>query len=209
MLNITFANMEIAVKGILLGITISFMIGPIFFGLVDITISKGWRSGLAYILGVILSDVILISLLNEIFNHVDFNDFKIYIGIVGGIVLLVFGSITFFSKLSLVSIDIKSIKTIMGAYLKGVSINILNPFVILWWIALHTSISALNYTSKEKFIYYFCILFVVFLFDLVKMRFAYYIKNKLSIDKLLIVKKVAGIALFIFGLVLIFKTTLL
>ena len=52
--------MEPLLKGILAGITISLMVGPIFLALADITMSKGWRSGLAYVFGVIVSDIILI-----------------------------------------------------------------------------------------------------------------------------------------------------
>ena len=46
---------------------------------------------------------------------------------------------------------------------------------------------------------------MVFLFDLLKIRFSYYLKQKLTFDKLLIVKKVVGVCLFIFGVVMIVK----
>jgi len=197
--------MEAALKGLLLGTTISFMIGPIFFGLVDITISKGWRCGLGYIFGVIVSDVVLIFLVDRIFSKVDFVEYQFYIGVVGGIVLLVFGMITFLSKVSVKGIDVKDIKTILQAFAKGITINVLNPFVILWWIGLYSTTSSSNYTSKDKFLYYFSFLLMVFLFDLLKMRFAYFIKYKLSIEKIAIVKKFAGVALFIFGIVLIVR----
>lgn len=201
--------MEVAVKGLILGVTISFLIGPIFFGLVDITISKGWKSGLAYIMAVIFTDVLFIVAINKLFSQLNFEDYKFYIGLVGGIILMFFGLITFFAKASLKSIDIEDIKTISGAFFKGVVINGLNPFVIIWWIGLYTSTSILGYTFSDKFIYYFCILLMVFLFDLLKMRFAYYLKTRLSIEKIGIVKKVAGVALFLFGIVMITKIAIL
>ena len=58
--------MEPLFKGIISGITISFLIGPIFFALADITISKGWKCGLSYVFGVLLSDVIIIYLVETI-----------------------------------------------------------------------------------------------------------------------------------------------
>lgn len=197
--------MEVALKGIMLGTMISFLVGPIFFGLVDITISKGWRCGLGYILGVIISDVVLIVLVDSIFSTIDFESYQLAIGLVGGTVLLAFGFITFFSKVSNKSIDVKDIKTIMQAFAKGTTINVLNPFVILWWIGLYTTVSSQKYTTADKVLYYSCLLLMVFLFDLLKMRFAYYIKHKLSIDKLVIVKKIAGVALFVFGVALIVR----
>jgi threonine/homoserine/homoserine lactone efflux protein len=195
--------MEVALKGLAIGVTVSFLIGPIFLGLVDITLSKGWKSGLAYILAVIISDIVLIMLVDNIFSRMDFDVYKFYIGFVGGMVLMLFGIATFFSKINLKKSRMEDIKTIGGAFIKGVSINILNPFVILWWIGLYTSTSVLGYTPTDKIVYYSCILLVVFLFDLLKMRFAFYLKYKLSIEKIAVVKKAAGIALFIFGIVML------
>ncbi|HQG37545.1 MAG TPA: hypothetical protein PLK15_00330 [Chitinophagales bacterium] len=60
--------MEPLLKGIIAGITISLMIGPIFLALADITISKGWRSGMAYIAGILITDFIFIYLVETIFS---------------------------------------------------------------------------------------------------------------------------------------------
>ena len=64
--------MEPLIKGIITGITISLMIGPIFLALADITISKGWRSGMAYIAGILVADLVFIYLVETIFNHLSF-----------------------------------------------------------------------------------------------------------------------------------------
>lgn len=197
--------MEPLLKGIISGITISFLIGPIFFALVELTIFKGWRCGLFYVFGVLISDVVLIYAVETILQQFPFEHIKTEIGFFGGILLIIFGVATFITKADIEVANIKKIKTLFQSFLKGVTINVFNPFVTIWWITMYTTISISYIHFSDKFLFYFGILFMVFLFDLLKMRFAYYLKQNLTIDKLLIVKKVAGICLFFFGIIMIVK----
>ena len=103
--------MEPLLKGIISGITISFLIGPIFLALADITITKGWRSGLSYIAGVLISDIVLIYLVETILQQFPFDSIKTQIGIVGGIMLIAFGIVTYFAKATLKAQDVTSVKT--------------------------------------------------------------------------------------------------
>lgn len=198
--------MEPLLKGVLMGITVSLMIGPIFLALADITITKGRYSAFAYILGIIFIDVILIYIIESFFQYLVIADsFKFYVGIIGGALLILFGIATFFSKSEIKAIDVTSIKTLLGAFVKGITINIFNPFVIFWWITMYTTIS-INYTIvANKLLFYFGILFMVFLFDLIKMRFAYYFRTKLNAQSLSIFKRIVGVCLCIFGIAMILK----
>ncbi|MBP8192258.1 MAG: LysE family transporter [Chitinophagales bacterium] len=197
--------MEPLFKGIISGITISFLIGPIFFALADITISKGWKCGLSYVFGVLLSDVIIIYLVETILQQFTFDSIKTEIGLVGGILLIIFGVATFLAKTNIKSLDVTNVKTLVGAFAKGVTINIFNPFVTVWWITMFTTVTIYYVHFSEKFLFYFGILLMVFLFDLLKMRFAYFLKQKLTANNLNKVKKVVGVCLFIFGLMMIVK----
>jgi threonine/homoserine/homoserine lactone efflux protein len=197
--------MEPLLKGIISGITISFLIGPIFLALADITITKGWRSGLSYIAGVLISDIVLIYLVETILQQFPFDSIKTQIGVIGGIMLIVFGLVTYFAKSNLKAQDVTSVKTLFQAFLKGISLNMFNPFVTVWWITMYTTVT-INYdTFTDRFLFYFGILFMVFLFDLLKMRFAYYLKQRLTENNLSVIKKVVGACLFVFGVVMIVK----
>lgn len=197
--------MEPLFKGIISGITISFLIGPIFFALADITISKGWKCGLSYVFGVLLSDVIIIYLVETILQQFTFDSIKTEIGLVGGILLIIFGVATFLPKTNIKSLDVTNVKTLVGAFAKGVTINIFNPFVTVWWITMFTTVTIYYVHFSEKFLFYFGILLMVFLFDLLKMRFAYFLKQKLTANNLNKVKKFVGVCLFVFGLMMIVK----
>lgn len=197
--------MEALLKGIITGVTVSFLVGPIFFALVELTISKGWKSGLFYIFGVLVSDVFLIYAVEKILIKFPFNDIKTQIGLIGGVLLIIFGVVTFYTKASIQSANITNIKTLFQSFLKGVTINVSNPFVTIWWITMYSTISINYVLISDKILFYFGILFMVFLFDLLKMRFAYYLKQNLTIDKLILLKKIVGVCLFIFGLVMIIR----
>ena len=198
--------MEALLKGIISGITVSFLIGPIFFALADLTITKGWRCGLAYVFGVLLSDVVLIYFVETLLQQFPFDDsLKRTIGIVGGALLMLFGVVTYLAKSSIATVDVSSITSLFGAFLKGVSINILNPFVTVWWITMYSTISINFNLVSDKILFYFGILLMVFLFDLVKMRFAYYLKQKLTLHNLYILKKIVGVCLLVFGIAMIAK----
>ena len=197
--------MEPLLKGIISGITISFLIGPIFFALVELTITKGWKSGIAYVFGVLIADVIMIYAVETVLQKIPFESIKNHIGLFGGVVLMLFGWITFFAKTSIQSENIANIKTLSQSFLKGFTINISNPFVTIWWITMYSTVT-INYIAfSDKFQFYFGVLFMVFFFDLIKIRFAYYLKQKLTLDKLSLVKKTAGVLLFVFGVFMIIK----
>ena len=198
--------MEPLLKGILAGITISLMVGPIFLALADITMSKGWHSGLAYVFGVIVSDIILIYCIETLLQQFPFdNELKQKIGLIGGVLLMVFGVVTYLARSNLKAVDVTSVKTIMGAILKGVTINIFNPFVTVWWITMYSTISIQYNSNSDKFLFYFGILWMVFLFDLLKMKFAYYLKQRLTLQNLGYLKKIVGVCLFLFGIGMIVK----
>ena len=77
---------------ILVGFFLSFMIGPVFFMLIQTSIMKGARAALAFDFGVILGDIVFIliayygskSVLEKIKD-----DPRMYF--IGGLILLVYG----------------------------------------------------------------------------------------------------------------------
>ncbi len=86
-------------EGIGLGITLAILTGPAFFALLQTSIRNGYKSGIAFALGVFVSDTTLISLsylgaLNL------FSDPKnnFIIGIIGGTILIMFGIFNIFQK---------------------------------------------------------------------------------------------------------------
>ena len=85
-----------------LGILLSFMIGPVFFVLLETGATKGFRAGLVFDLGVILADVVFLiiayfssyQLLENLSNQPGLYVF-------GGVILLLYGITIYFNRESL------------------------------------------------------------------------------------------------------------
>ena len=83
----------------LIGFFMAFMIGPVFFLLIKTSILKGARAAIVFDLGVVLGDIIFMliayfgsrSLLEEIKD-----DPRLFI--IGGLVMIVYGLITYLNK---------------------------------------------------------------------------------------------------------------
>ena len=92
---------DLVIKGILTGFILSIMIGPVFFLLLETSIRKGVRSALAFDCGVFISDIIYISLAYIFYAEVeDLTTGKNsdLIKLFGGIIFIVFGSVTLLKK---------------------------------------------------------------------------------------------------------------
>ena len=130
-------------EGILLGLFLAFSIGPAFFALINTGISYGFRSGAALAFGIFFSDLFFV-LVTVSLIHFGMSDLltdpksQAFLGVIGGIVLIVYGAFHFVNKNIKVDEENNlSIKT-PKAYLlliKGFLLNMFNPFVWIFWIA--------------------------------------------------------------------------
>ncbi len=92
-----------------IGFILSIMIGPVFFVLLEISITKGFKSALVFDLGVLLSDVfyIVISMFFA-YQLKGIGDVKnnAVLGLIGGIIFIAYGGYyLFFKKTKLTSIN--------------------------------------------------------------------------------------------------------
>jgi threonine/homoserine/homoserine lactone efflux protein len=83
-------------SGIPWGIFLSFMIGPVFFILLETSIIKGFRAALVFDLGVVLGDVVFITIayLGSYRLITSIND-NSALFMFGGIVMLAYGIVSY------------------------------------------------------------------------------------------------------------------
>ena len=86
-------------NAILFGFFLSFMIGPVFFMLIQTSILKGARAAIAFNLGVILGDVAFIVIAyfgsRHLLERIK-DDPRLFF--IGGLILIVYGAITYLDK---------------------------------------------------------------------------------------------------------------
>ncbi|MHB8261036.1 MAG: LysE family translocator [Bacteroidia bacterium] len=201
-------------EGILLGIFVAFSIGPSFFALINTGISHGFKSGAAVAFGILLSDLFFVAITVSLI-HFGMADLisnpkhQTFMGLIGGIVLIVYGVVHFIQKevknQADTEIEIKSPK-MFALIVKGFLLNLFNPFVWIFWMATSTAIS-----SKYEFhilhiiVFFISTLSVVICTDLLKTFVGHSIKEKLNPTILLRIRQVSGSLLIVFGLYLIYK----
>ncbi len=203
-------------EGILLGLTLAlfFGFGPAFFALVQTGIHRGFSKGLILAIGVFLNDLTVVSL-SIVGAHAIMDNMHKHqlLGVAGGIILIIFGMITYRHKIinntDNKAIDIKEPHAIM--YLaKGYLLNIANPFVWLFWPTVVLGVAAPFMDTTTDIILFFAgTLSMVFLSDVTKVFLASRIKKYITDKFLIVINKIAGIGLVVFGIVLIFRSLIL
>ena len=134
-------------EGIILGVTLAFLIGPAFIALLQTSIHRGFIAGIQFAIGIAISDITLIGLSYiGVLQLISSEQNKIIVGIVGGIVLILFGIITFVRKYKMPGTAKIEIKISKGRFFrhfsKGFFINILNPFLLIFWLGVMSFISS-------------------------------------------------------------------
>jgi threonine/homoserine/homoserine lactone efflux protein len=139
-------------QGIILGLTVSISLGPALMALIQTSIKHGIKTGIFLALGIFTSDLIVV--VGAYFGAsqiVTRNDTQIIFGIIGGLVLIIFGLYSLFHKVNLkeqveVVSEIKVRRPgVMRYYFKGFILNMANPFLWAFWI---TSVLAISSTYR-------------------------------------------------------------
>ncbi|MBW6479402.1 MAG: LysE family transporter [Bacteroidales bacterium] len=200
-------------EGAILGLTLAFLIGPAFIALVQTSIHQGLKSGLLFAAGISLSDITLIflSYLGAIQILTDESN-QFIVGIIGGLILIVFGIITFFKKYKVKTqrgIEVKLTVTGGGRLrylLKGFFMNILNPFLLIFWLGVMSFVSArFGVGTREVVVFFVAALTMVFLTDTVKCLVASHIGRYLNISVLIWVNRIVGFSLMAFGVIMFIR----
>jgi threonine/homoserine/homoserine lactone efflux protein len=145
--------MDYIFQAIGIGFILSIMIGPVFFVLLEISITKGFKAALIFDLGVLLSDLFYI-VISMFFAYQlrGLSDFKnnLALSILGGSLFFVYGIYNlFFKKIKLVPISLdkellddhhnsksSTVRDNTMLILKGFTLNLLNPGVVIYWLAI-------------------------------------------------------------------------
>jgi threonine/homoserine/homoserine lactone efflux protein len=197
---------------VLIGFFLSFMIGPVFFMLIQTSITKGARAALAFDFGVILADILFILLAYygsvTILNHIK-DDPRLFF--IGGLILLIYGLITFLDKTQKRAIqDETLVLPVKSNYLKlglqGFLLNFINVGVLAFWLGMVVVVGSTFKMNPNKIFNYFAVILLSYLItDIGKIVLAKQLKRSLTPKVTYKIKRVMGIILIVFGFVLIVK----
>jgi threonine/homoserine/homoserine lactone efflux protein len=202
-------------EGVILGLLVSVTFGPAFFTIIQTGIDRGFKSAFYTAFGILLCDFSLIVVcylgFTSIFAKPENN---LYIGFVGGVILIIYGTYTYLKKPDILRrrspkyktppINTKHFKYVV----KGFFLNLLNPFIIIFWLTAMGWVSAR--ADEGKLLDYVIVFFsgtliTTFGADLLKSFIGNKIKRYLRPRVQLWVNRIVGISLIIFGIVLMIR----
>src|SRR6218665_2974364 len=194
-----------------LGFFLSFMIGPVFFVLLETSVVKGFRAAIVFDFGVVLADIIFILIAY-------FSSYRLIesikddpaLFILGGLVMLTYGIISFVkNKKAKKNIDpedpVELAQTnYFSLFFKGFFLNFINIGVLGFWLAILITIGPkLQLDPTRMFTFFTTVILSYFITDVFKILLAKQLRNQLNPKNIILIKKIISIILIVSGIFLL------
>lgn len=194
-----------------LGFFLAFLLGPVFFVLLETAAIKGFRAALSFNVGVIFADIIflLIAYLSttKLLKSIK-DDPALFI--FGGSILITYGIIQFIqTRKSLIHEEVPEIQKLnkrdyLGLAAKGFLLNFINIGVLGFWLGLIIIFGPQMEMDGHRLLVFFGgVIGMYFFVDLFKILAAKKLNRKLTPIRIYSLKKGISVLLVIFGIVLV------
>tara|TARA_Y100000991_G_scaffold39316_1_gene27331 strand:+ start:828 stop:1445 length:618 start_codon:yes stop_codon:yes gene_type:complete len=195
---------------ITVGFFTAFIMGPVFWVLLETSITKGLKAAVAFDLGVMFADVCFIGVCYlGSFQLLEDEQNKQGLFVLGGTILLLYGLFSWINraKKNKENLDLQESKeNYFGLAAKGFAINILNVGVFIFWGGVTIVSSPASGKSFTSFVLFFSIVLLsYFITDLLKISVANRFKTLLTGKGIVIVNSIVSLILVVSGVVLILK----
>ncbi|KAF2082511.1 LysE type translocator [compost metagenome] len=195
------------------GLVLSFMVGPVFFVLLETSITKGFRAAIVFDLGVVLGDIFFIAIAYlgsyRLISSLK-DDPALFI--FGGIIMLSYGIISFVKlkkeeKINDEEIDRDILKRNYGSlFVKGFLLNVINIGVLGFWLAVIISVGPkLDMQTPRMMTFFTAVIITYLLIDCAKILLAKQLKSKMTPTNILKIKKGISVVLMVFGFALVIQ----
>lgn len=191
------------------GVLLAFTIGPVFFVLLETSITKGIRAALIFDLGVVFADFVFILIAyfstNQILQKLK-DDPGLFI--FGGAIMLSYGVVAYikekknYTKKLEEDIDEDNIQknNYLGLFFKGFLLNFINIGVLAFWMGIIIVFGPkLNMEPNRISLFIASIIITYFIVDIIKMMVAKQLKSRMTPYNIYKIKRVISIILMIFG----------
>jgi len=196
-------------KGFDIGLLLLLSVGPIVFTIIKQSINNGHAGGFSFVAGVWLSDLLMV-IVSNLFSEMvtQIMGFKREIGFTGSLFLIGMGVYyIFFKRIKHRSVEELAIKISAGTHAKlvasGFLINTLNPAIIAFWLTTATTLAISNSINERIIIFSTCIIINLGA-DVSKVMLAGKLSKKLTYKNIILINRISGSMLFVFGLALLF-----
>lgn len=202
--------------GLQIGFVLSLFIGPVFIALFESALDRGFKGGYSTSLGIWIADFFYAASFFFVFRsweiHFAEEDIISYLALPGSIGLLSIGLFSIIKASSshphqFQNPEEKAI-SLGKCFVKGVLINAISPTTVVLWASIVGSMTALGFSVSDFFKFFGSFLVVLIVMDTIKIFLAHKLGTHLSGFHLIRLKRIAGIALIVFGLVIFVRFVL-
>ncbi len=195
-----------------LGFFLAFLLGPVFFVLLETAAIKGFRAAFFFDLGVIVADVVFLFIAylstSKLLKSLK-DDPALYI--FGGVILATYGVISFLQTKKSIPIedDTPEVRKLsrndyLGLAAKGFLLNFINIGVLGFWLGLVIVFGPTLEMDMNRIVLFFATVLGTYLvLDIFKILLAKKLNRKLTPLRIFRVKRGISIVMVVFGGILI------
>ena len=194
-----------------LGLVLAFLLGPVFFVLLETAAIKGFRAALSFDIGVIVADAIFLLIAyfstSKLLERIK-DDPALFV--FGGVILTTYGVMSFIKlKKALPQEEQPEIRKLsksdyLGLAVKGFLLNFINIGVLGFWLGLIIVFGPKLEMQPQRLVVFFGSVLGFYLgIDILKMLLAKRLNHKLTPNRIFILKRIISIVIIVFGVVLI------
>ena len=203
------------IPAIPIGIVLAFTIGPVFFTVLETSISKGIKAAIFVDIGVVLSDVMFFVIAffstNSLLKSIEENTDSWYF--LGGVLLVAYAGVSLIKIIQEKNNPenkegalIENSPNLLKMVVKGFLLNIINVVVLFYWVGIILYFGPqLEMNESKIYLFFIIIISTYFTIDLGKIYLAQQLKKKLTDIVIKTIKIVVNSFIVICGLFLIFK----
>ena len=197
-----------------LGILLCFLIGPVFFIVLETAATKGFRAAFVFDLGVITGDLLFIAIaVFSSYSIINTIKHEPALYIIGGLIMISYGIISLIKLKNVSNIIDKEaiIKEIIktdykSLYFKGFFLNIINVGVFGFWLLIFVTFGPILEMEPTRMLVFFSSVIITFLLvDIAKMMLAKKLKHYMTPNNILKIKKFTSFLLIIFGITIMLQ----
>ena len=193
-----------------LGVLLSFSFGPLFFILLETSISKGIKQAFFIVVGVVAADITFFSVAYFGASKLITEENQPAIFVLGGVLLSSYGVLSFFKtykkrkKQQKGKVKVIQTPNLFSLAIKGYLLNIINVAVLFFWTGVLFVIGPkFEMETGKIWLFFLATVSTYILVNLCKYYFASKLKTKLTDSILYKMKQVLNLFVFVFGVYLV------
>lgn len=198
------------IQGVIIALLIAISVGPTLFAVIRYSMHHSYKAGLAFVLGVSVSDILYVLLANIASGWLTFlEDHQKQVGYIGAALFIIMGLYGFLKKYKPKKPprNVQELQLSNSTYLKiglsGFVMNALNPGVIIYWVTTATLVTGEPWDIR--LVLYGVCLGLVLSIDFLKVLLADKIRKRLTLRNIMYLNKISALIIFALGLGLLVK----